>query len=117
MILIYRYKGKTLDKKFDKYDNAVNLINKIKNGEIKLADAKNDQIKFKSNLGEIKKGNNKKKSKEQKNASYNTKMLYKTKNEAIKFYDDYSLMASKAENKAKNEGKGLKKILTPKQLL
>ena len=47
MILIYRYKGKTLDKKFDKYDNAVNLSNKIKNGEIKLADVKNDQIKFK----------------------------------------------------------------------
>ena len=55
MILIYRYKGKTLDKKFDKYDNAVNLSNKIKNGEIKLADAKNDQTKFKSNLGKIKK--------------------------------------------------------------
>ena len=55
MILIYRYKGKTLAKKFDKYDNAVNLSNKIKNGEIKLADAKNDQIKFKSNLGKIKK--------------------------------------------------------------
>ena len=44
-------------------------------------------------------------------------MLYKARNEAIKFY--YSLMASEAKNKAKNEtknqtmkGKGLK-ILTP----
>ena len=43
-------------------------------------------------------------------------MLYKARNEAIKFYDDYSLMASEAKNKAKNEGKGLE-ILTPKQLL
>ena len=45
-------------------------------------------------------------------------MLYKARNEAIKFYDDYSLMASEAKNKAKNKtsGKGLK-ILTPKQLL
>ena len=34
--LIYRYKGRTPDEKFDKYDNALNLINKIKNGEIKL---------------------------------------------------------------------------------
>ena len=84
----------------------------------KLADVKNDQIKFKSNLGEIKKGNNKKRSKEQKNALYNIDMLYKARNEAIKFYDDYSLMASEAKNKAKNKtsGKGLK-ILTPKQLL
>ena len=45
-------------------------------------------------------------------------MLYKTRNEAIKFYDDYFLIASEAKNKSKNKtsGKGLK-ILTPKQLL
>ena len=43
-------------------------------------------------------------------------MLYKARNEAIKFYDDYSLMAFEVKNKAKNEGKGLK-ILTPKQLV
>ena len=42
-------------------------------------------------------------------------MLYKARNEAIKFYDDYSLMASEVKNNAKNEGKGFK-ILTPKQL-
>ena len=30
-------------------------------------------------------------------------MLYKAKNEAIKFDDDYSLMASEAKNKAKNQ--------------
>ena len=66
--LVYRYKDKTPDKKFDKYDNSLNLINKIKNGEIKLAKAKNDQIRFKLNLVEIKKGNNKKRSKEQENA-------------------------------------------------
>ena len=62
--LIYRYKGRTPDEKFDKYDNALDLIDKIKNGEIKLAEAKNDQIRFKSNLKKIKKGNNKKSSKE-----------------------------------------------------
>ena len=39
-------------------------------------------------------------------------MLYKARNETIKFYDDHSLMASEAKSK----GKGLK-ILTPKQLL
>ena len=53
--LIYRCKGKRLDKKFDKYDNALDLIDKIKNGEIRLADVKNDQKIFKSHLGEIKK--------------------------------------------------------------
>ena len=43
-------------------------------------------------------------------------MLYKARNEAIKFYDDYSLMSSEAKNKAKTEGKGLK-TLTPKHML
>ena len=46
-------------------------------------------------------------------------MLYKARNEAIKFYDDYSLMMSEAKSKAKQietKGKGLK-ILTPKQML
>ena len=46
-------------------------------------------------------------------------MLYTARNEAIKFYDDYSLMMSEAKTKAKqNKTKetGLK-ILTPKQML
>ena len=42
-------------------------------------------------------------------------MLYKARNEAIKCYDDYSLMVSEAKNKATKET-GLK-ILTPKQML
>ena len=45
-------------------------------------------------------------------------MLYKARNEAITFYDDYSLMMSEAKSKAKqNETKGTGlKILTPKQI-
>ena len=39
--LIYRYKGNTGDAKFDKFDNALQIINKIQNGEINLADVKN----------------------------------------------------------------------------
>ena len=42
-------------------------------------------------------------------------MLYKTRNEAIKFYNDYFLMMSEAKTKA-TKGAGLK-ILTPKQML
>ena len=53
-------------------------------------------------------------------------MLYKARKEAIKFFDDYSLMVSEAKTKAKNktEGTGFSdhrqsnlKILTPKQML
>ena len=42
-------------------------------------------------------------------------MLYKARNEAIKFYGDYSSMISEAKTKA-TKGTGLK-ILTPKQML
>ena len=42
-------------------------------------------------------------------------MLDKARNEAIKFYNDYSSMMSEAKLKA-TKGTGLK-ILTPKQLL
>ena len=42
-------------------------------------------------------------------------MLYKSREEAIKFFDDYSSIMSEAKNKA-TKGTGLK-ILTPKQML
>ena len=115
--LIYRYKGRLTDTIFDEFDNALGIINKIRDGKKDLAKVKNNQQDFKLYLGEIKKGP--KKSKEQKNTIYNIEMLYKARYEAIKFYDDYSLMMSEAKSKAKhNETKGTGlKILTPKQML
>ena len=110
---IYRYKGRLADTKFDEFDNALGIINKIRDGKKDLAKVKNNQQDFKLYLGEIKKGA--KKSKEQKNTLYNIEMLYKARNEAIKFYDDYSLIMSEAKIKAV-KGEGLK-ILTPKQML
>ena len=41
--------------KFDEFDNALNIINKIQNGKISQENVKNNQEKFKSYLGEIKK--------------------------------------------------------------
>ena len=69
--LIYRYKGNTADIKFNKYDNALDIIDKMQDGKIDLANVKNNQEKFKFYLGEIKKGNKKHRSKEQKNTLYN----------------------------------------------
>ena len=51
----------------------------------------------------------------QKNTLYIIEMLYNARNEAIKFYDDYSSMMSEAKYRA-TKGTGLK-ILTPKQML
>ena len=57
--LIYRYKGNTADVKFNEFDNAFDITDKIRDGKIDLSNVKNNQEKFKSYLGEIKTGNNK----------------------------------------------------------
>ena len=51
----------------------------------------------------------------QKNTLYNIEMLYKRRNETVKFYDDYSSKMSEAKYRA-TKGTGFK-ILTPKQML
>ena len=62
--LTYRYKGNTDDVKFDEFDNALDIVNKIRDGKKDRVDVKNNQQKFKSLLGKIRKGS---KSKKQKN--------------------------------------------------
>ena len=49
--LIFKCKGNTPDLKFDEFV----IIDKIRDGKIDLSDVKNNQEKFKSYLGEIKK--------------------------------------------------------------
>ena len=110
--MIYRYKNNSSNVEFNKFDNAFDIIDKIRHGKIDLSDVKNNQGKIKSYLGKKKKGN---KPKEQKNTLYNIEILYKARKKAINFYDDYSLMMSEAKYKA-TKGKRVK-ILTPKQML
>ena len=97
--LIYRYKDPTADVKFNEFDDAVSLIDKIREVEMSLVDAKNVQIKFKSKLNEIKKEIKKHRSKEPKNTLYNNEMLYKARSNVIKFYGNYSSMVSEAKLK------------------
>ena len=61
------------------------------------------------------KGTKKSKLKEPKNALCNIEMFYKGTNNVIKFFDDYSSMASEAKHEAT---KGTEfRILTPSQIL
>ena len=55
--LIYRYKDSTANAKFNEFDNAFNLLDKIRGRKIILADVKEHQAEFKSNLREVKKVN------------------------------------------------------------
>ena len=93
--LIYRYKRKAADTEFNEFDNALDIINIIRDGKKHLTDVKKNQQNFKLYWGGIKK--DAKKTKEQKNTIYNIEMLYKASNEAIKIYDDYSLMMWEAK--------------------
>ena len=43
--LAFKYKGKTADADFKEFDNVLSLKNKIKDGEISLNDAKDDQAR------------------------------------------------------------------------
>ena len=95
--LIYRYTGPTANAKFNEFDNALSLIDKIREGETSIADVKNDQRRFKPMLGELKKGNKEHRSKEQRDAIFNIEMVYKARENANKFYDDYSSMISVAK--------------------
>ena len=81
--LLYIFKSVSSDENFDEFDNALDIINKIPHGKKDLADVKYNQNKFKSLLSEIKKGSNK--SRMQKNTIYNIELLYKARNDAIKF--------------------------------
>ena len=83
--LIYRYKGNIADEKFDKFDNALDIIDKIRDGKIDLADVKNNQEKFKSYLGEIKKGNKKHRSKVQKTLRIILKCFTKQETKLLNF--------------------------------
>ena len=112
--LIYRYKGRTADAKFDKFDNALDIIDKIRNDEASITDLKSKQTKFKSSLSDVKKAH-KNRTKEEEDTLYNIEMFYKARNEAIKFHDDYSSTMSKTKRKA-IKGTGLK-ILISKQMI
>ena len=60
--LIYKY----FEEQFVKYDNALDLIDRIRKGQIIITNSKIDQEKFRTDLSEIKRGNKKHKSNEQK---------------------------------------------------
>ena len=80
-----------------------------------MHDVKNDQKRLISELHEIKKENNECGSKEQKDVIYNNEILYEARENAIKFYDNYSSMIFEAKHEP-IKGPWLK-ILTIKEMI
>ena len=77
-----------------------------------MNDAKDNQARLRSSLGEIKRVQKKYLLKEGKNARDNIEMLYNARKRAFIFFDGFTSRVSEAKNQAK-QGTGLK-ILTPK---
>ena len=53
--LVFKYKGRTNNEDFSKFDNTFVMIDKIRDDEISLNGVKDGQVKLNSTLEEIKK--------------------------------------------------------------
>lgn len=97
--LIYYFRKESSRKRFDEFENGINLFEKIKSGDEKLEEAKKYKKVFKSTLKEIARGRYK--SKVQNSALQNIKMFYKAREPTIKLFNDYYTIASEASNPSK----------------
>ena len=94
--LVFKYKGKTPDGNFSNFDNALVLIDKIRNGKISLNEAKDEQPKLRSDMGEIKRVEKIHLLKESREVRTNIESLYIARKAAIDFLDNSTSRISKA---------------------
>ena len=104
---------------FTGYNGPFTLFKKIRDADISLEMAEEDQKKSKGKISQIKSGNPDHKSSKQLYSIKNVKNLYDSRQNIIDSFNSYSKVRSEAIYKSKQnktEGKG-RKILTPKQML
>ena len=104
---------------FMKFKGPFSLFKKIRDGDISLEMAEEDQEKFKREFGQIKSGNPKHKSEMQLYTIKNVKNLYDSRQKIIDLFNNYSKIKSESIYRSKHDetkGRGLK-VLTPKQML
>ena len=100
--------------RFNKIEDPLTFLNDIKEGKISIQEAKDQQQNYYNYLNTIRRGN---KNASQKRTLANINNLFNARDNAIKFYEDYSSMILEAKKLAREqEGTGLK-ILTSNQML
>ena len=110
-----------MEYKFSIEKDPISLLNAIKKGEMSLKEAKHRQKEYLQYLNIIRKGN---KNSAQRKTLSNIENHFNTRNNVIKFIEDYSSIIfetkrpvkEEQEGKGANEGEGFK-ILTPNQML
>ena len=110
------YVGPTKDVSFYEYMDSKELLNQLKNHQIRSDDELKKQKLFLNELNDVKID---KKTPEQKEVITNLENFYMSREEVFNFFKDYARMYIDAGHKAKqNETKRTElKILTPKQML
>ena len=100
--------------RFNKIEDPITFLNKIKKGKISQKKAKNQQENYYNYVNRIRKGN---KNDSQGRTIANINILFNARDNAIKFIEDYASMILEAKKQAREqEGTGVK-ILTPNQML
>ena len=104
---------------FIKFKGPFSLFKKIRDGEISLEMAEEDQENFKREFSQTKSGNPKHKCEMQLYTMRNVKNLYDSRQKIIDLFKNYSTIKSESifrSEHGETKGKGLK-IITPKQML
>ena len=94
----------------------MHIFKSINDGDKIIENIGEEQKELKRDLGLIKQGDPKNRSKEQENTINNIEILYNLRQEVAKMNNDYAGNMSRNIYDSKQEGIGLK-ILTPKQIL
>ena len=99
--LVFKYKCNTADEDFCVFDDVFELIIKIRDGEISSNEAKNEQKKLKSSIGEIKKVRKNIYQKRAANQGQILKIFTMQEKQLLIFFDEYTLKASEGRRQAK----------------
>ena len=116
--MIYKYKTQGINPKdFRNYQNPIELFKDLKDGNINPKEVLKDQINFKPDLREIKKGNKKSKSEDQISVIQNVHFFYWREKKFDSFKDYYlSYLRLNAKQKMEGVSKNERGLLTPETM-
>ena len=114
MIHKYKTEGRS-PKDFSGYQYLIDLFKNLRDCDVNQKEVLKKQFNFKSDLGKIKKGNQKSRLKYQISVTQNVENFFNLREKIIDLFRDYLFLLSEAKYKAK-QGEKLK-ILTPKQMI
>ena len=91
--MIYRFKAKGITPEdFNNNQNPIDLLINLRDSNLNPREVLKDQINLNSDLGKLKKGNKKSKSKDQISVVQNVQNFFDLREKIIDFFRDYSFL-------------------------